>query len=73
MTVMWIGHKPTSPYQYSCLVHEITHGALQLLAMRGVHVSSNNDEPLAFLIDHLVLKFLTAIRAKVAKVPEESK
>lgn len=45
----------------SQLAHECLHATLALNELLGVEIESNNDEPLAYYMQHLMKEFLEAL------------
>lgn len=59
--VLWIPRVPQTPKDYAVLAHEMTHCALDLHSQRAIKVDQDNDEPLAYLVEHGVRSVLEAL------------
>ena len=57
---LWIENMPETPQTIAILGHEVTHASNHILGMSGVVIDSvnMNDEPQAYLVQHLMSDFL---------------
>jgi hypothetical protein len=63
--IIWMDEfKPNDPINIGLLAHECTHVTLELMDDRGIPVSLENEEVIAYLTQFFLTKFLEKINSK---------
>lgn len=58
--------------RFSLLAHEITHVAVKSLDRLGLYIDSNNDEPLAYMIEYFLSRFECYLKESISRSKKES-
>ena len=56
--VLWLRHKPVSPYTIAVLAHEAFHATDFILDNAGLKLTNESDEAYAYLLDFIVREAL---------------